>query len=150
MRTDTDITRIMETFDPGITFCSAEAVRLLKLVSDPPPWLPQVVAAISHQERACAVGEWATDDLRAMIERKANLDRAYGYQHHHGIPVITIQSAKNRQFRHVVVLWGAGVPGDVQRKARLLYNAITRAEAQCTVFVQTERLLSGPPSRGSN
>jgi hypothetical protein len=148
-RADTDITRIMETFGVG-ALPTAEVVRLLKLVPDPPPWLPQVIAAISHQERACAIGEWVADDLRAMIERKANLHRAYGYQHHRGIPVITIQSAKNRQFRHVVVLWGPGVPGDAQRKARLLYNAITRAEAQCTVFVQVERLLSGPPFQGSD
>lgn len=144
-RLDTDIDRIMSSVGSDSVVTVADAVRLMETITDPPAWLSNVTAALTYQKRACAVEEWARDAFRKLVERKANLHRAYGYEHPTGIPVITIQSAKNRQFRNVVVLWGPGVPGDAQRKARLLYNAITRAEVQCTVFVQTEQLLAGLP-----
>lgn len=144
-RTADDITRIMKILGNGTIIPTAEAVRLLQAIPDPPAWLPQITVALAYQQRACAVQEWTPVALQKLVERKASLHRAYGYQRQSGIPVITIQSAKNRQFRNVVVLWGAGVKGDDQRKGRLLYNAITRAESHCTVFVQTQQLLSGSP-----
>jgi superfamily I DNA/RNA helicase len=61
------------------------------------------------------------------------------------IRVMTIQAAKNRQFRDVVVLWGPGVSGDANHQRRLLYNAISRAEHGCTVMVRTQQQLQQPP-----
>jgi hypothetical protein len=144
-RSDEDIDRIVAILDQGSISPAVDAIRLLREIADPPAWLPQVTATLVHQQRACGVHGWTPDDLRMLIQRKANLHRGYGYQRQSGIPVITIQSAKNRQFCNVVVLWGAGVHGDGRYKARLLYNAITRADANCTVFVQTQQLLSSPP-----
>ena len=148
-RVEDDVRRIVSAFDNGTTIATAEAIRLLSEIANPPAWLPQVTVALVHQQRACAVHRWTPDNLRSLIERKANLHRAYGYQRQSGIPVITTLSAKNRQFRNIVVLWGAGVQGDARYKGRLLYNAITRAEANCTVFVQSQQLLSGPPFRAA-
>jgi hypothetical protein len=129
----------------GAVISTREAISRLQNIAEPPPWLPQVIAALKQQLRACATEEWSSAAIQSLIERRASLHRAYGYQRQMAIPVITIQSAKNRQFRNVVVLWGAGVQGDANRKARLLYNAITRTEARCTVFVQQESLLRLPP-----
>ena len=58
---------------------------------------------------------------------------------------MSIHAAKNRQFRNVVVLWGPGVRGSDDLQRRLLYNAISRAEEQCTVFVRTQALMNAPP-----
>jgi UvrD-like helicase C-terminal domain len=55
--------------------------------------------------------------------------------------------AKNREFDGVVVLWPYTVAGSAEQKRRLLYNAITRAKRSCTVLVQNENLLQGPPFR---
>ena len=113
-----DITRVFVSLGNDPVIQTDAAVRLLLGVTDAPIWLPQVTAALTHQQRVCAVQEWSLDAIRKLIDRKANLHRAYGYQRQSGIPVITIQSAKNWQFNNVVVLWGAGVNGDAQRKAR--------------------------------
>jgi len=144
-RTEDDIARVTACLGQPETIPTGEAIACLQSIADPPSWLPQVTAALKHQLRACATEEWSLSAIGNLIERRASLHRAYGYQRQTAIPVITIQSAKNRQFRNVVVLWGAGVQGDANRKARLLYNAITRTEARCTVFVQQEKLLRLPP-----
>jgi DNA helicase IV len=58
---------------------------------------------------------------------------------------MTVHQAKNREFAGVVVLWPYEVGGDGETKRRLLYNAVTRAQAWCTVIVQSKKLLSAPP-----
>lgn len=144
-RTDDEIEQVRACLGRHETIPTGQAIACLQNVADGPPWLSLVIAALKHQLRACATEEWSSVAIGKLIERKANLHRAYGYQRQTAVPVITIQSAKNRQFRNVVVLWGAAVQGDADRKARLLYNAITRTEARCTVFVQQEGMLLLPP-----
>src|SRR3546814_2727 len=94
---------------------------------------------------ASVLQEWSKEQVQDLCERKASAYRAYGYGHSRNVPVLTIHGAKNRQFRNVVVLWGPGVVGTDDYKRRLLYNAITRAEQRCTVFVQTKALLNAAP-----
>lgn len=48
---------------------------------------------------------------------------------------MTIHSAKNREFDHVVILWDINHVSNlsVERQRRLLYNAITRAKRTCSL-----------------
>ncbi|MHB8765773.1 MAG: ATP-binding domain-containing protein, partial [Deferrisomatales bacterium] len=44
--------------------------------------------------------------------------------------------AKNREFESVIVLWPLKLVGSLERKRRLLYNAVTRARGRAVVIVQ--------------
>lgn len=114
-------------------------------LENPPPWVPSVVKAVDFARRAHGRREWSQQDLISLSARKVNAHRAYGYSPRQGIRVMSIQAAKNRQFRDVVILWGPGVPGDADHQRRLLYNAISRAEQSCTVIVRTQQLLQQAP-----
>lgn len=48
---------------------------------------------------------------------------------------MTIPRAKNREFRHVLVLWPFSVTGTPEHQRRLLYDAVTRAKELCSVVV---------------
>jgi superfamily I DNA/RNA helicase len=98
--------------------------------------LPTLVSTVDMARRAQGVRFWTPPELLALCGKKANVHRAYSYSPQRGIRVMTIQAAKNRQFRDVVVLWGPGVPGSADHQRRLLYNAISRAEHSCTVMVR--------------
>ena len=131
----------METID------TEGALAVLDAIVDPPPWVSSVKSAIikAGQTQGCA--SWSEAELTDLVERKAAHHRAYGYQRTHGIPVMSIHQAKNRQFDKVVLLWPPGVGGSDAQKARLLYNGITRAVLHCHVFVRTQPLLNQTPFR---
>jgi hypothetical protein len=122
-----------------------ELMQRMKALPDAPIWLSTVIRSIEMARRAHGVRLWAHPDLLGLCARKANVHRAYGYSSQRGIHVMTIQAAKNRQFRDVVVLWGPGVPGSADHQRRLLYNAISRAEYSCTVMVRTRLQLQHVP-----
>jgi superfamily I DNA/RNA helicase len=103
------------------------------------------MTSVDLARRAHGRIEWSREALAELFERKATMHRAFGHASVRGVPVMTIHGAKNRQFRNVIVLWPPGVPGTPDHQRRLLYNAITRAEYQCTVIVRTQALLNGPP-----
>ena len=121
------------------------ALAVLAAISKPPPWTASVHNAIVRAARTHGRSAWSVAELKELIERKAAHHRAYGYQSAHGVPVMSIHQAKNRQFDHVVLLWPPGVVGSDEQKARLLYNGITRAIRNCSVFVRTRPLLQEPP-----
>lgn len=120
---------------------SVELVRRIKNLPDAPAWLPTLVTSVEMARRAHGIRLWRFSELLPLRGKKANTHRAFGYSSQRGIRVMTIQAAKNRQFRDVVVLWGPGVPGSVDHQRRLLYNAISRAEHSCTVIVRTKHQL---------
>jgi hypothetical protein len=124
---------------------STELMRRIKAAPDAPTWLPMVRASVEMARRAHGIRDWDYTALLALCGRKANAHRAYGYSSQSGIRVMTIQAAKNRQFKDVVVLWGPGAPGSADHQRRLLYNAISRAEHNCTVIVRTQRQLQQGP-----
>jgi hypothetical protein len=124
---------------------STELVRRIKAAPNAPTWLPMVGSSVEMARRAHGRRLWNYPDLLALCGRKANAHRSYGHSSQRGIRVMTIQAAKNRQFRDVVVLWGPGVPGTVDHQRRLLYNAISRAEHSCTVIVRTRHQLQQAP-----
>lgn len=130
----------------GVGTLDAEvALARLATIVDPPPWVSSVQNAIVKAVQAQGRASWNVAELTELVERKAALHRAYGYQRAHGIPVMSIHQAKNRQFDHVVMLWPPGVGGSDEQKARLLYNGITRAIRHCDVFVRTRQLLNQAP-----
>jgi AAA domain/UvrD-like helicase C-terminal domain len=118
--------------------------RLIDL-PNPPSWLSSALSAVEYARRAHGRIEWSYADVLDLLGRKASVHRAFGYTSFRGVPAMSIHAGKNRQFRNVIVLWGPGVPGSPDRQRRLLYNAISRAEDQCTVFVRTRLLLNAPP-----
>jgi hypothetical protein len=77
-RAKEDIDRIVATLDQDPISSTADAIRLFQEIADPPVWLPQVTATLVHQQRVCGVHGWTPDDLRMLIQRKANLHSAYG------------------------------------------------------------------------
>jgi hypothetical protein len=141
-----EATRMAESLaDPAVQVESTELVRRIRAVPGAPAWLSTVVSSVEMARRAHGVRFWTQPELVALCGRKASTHRAYGYSSERGIRVMTIQAAKNRQFRDVVVLWGPGVPGTANHQRRLLYNAISRAEHSCTVMVRTQQQLQQPP-----
>lgn len=130
--------------NPGNTSCIELCSRLRNL-QNPPAWIRTALNAIDNARRVHGRNEWVKEAAIALFERKATAHRAFGHTSARGVPVMSIHGAKNRQFRNVIVLWGHGVPGTAERQRRLLYNAITRAEQQCTVFVRAQALLNAPP-----
>jgi hypothetical protein len=62
-----------------------------------------------------------------------------------GRVVMTIQRAKNREFKQVLVLWPHSVTGGMDRQRRLLYNAITRTKERCAIVVFGQDRTKKPP-----
>lgn len=136
---------ILAAFAGMGTVESGGALATLAAIADPPPWVSSVKNAIMKAAQAQGRTSWSAAELTELVERKAAHHRAYGYQRTQGIPVMSIHQAKNRQFDHVVLLWPPGVGGGDEQKARLLYNGITRAVHNCSVFVRTQQTLNQAP-----
>jgi hypothetical protein len=144
-RPEEEIRRVTAALD-RIQLAEPEIVDALSGLLSPPPWASSVLDTVRYQRRVCNKIAWTREEFNDLIERKAQYHRSYAIgRRDRSIPVMTIHGAKNRQFRHVIVLWPHGVRGDADQQARLLYNAITRAEASCTIFVRGRELLSAPP-----
>ena len=62
-----------------------------------------------------------------------------------GRAAMTIQRAKNREFRDVLVLWPHSVRGSDDHQRRLLYNALTRTQERCSIVVFGKGRLGKPP-----
>lgn len=62
--------------------------------------------------------------------------RAFGPNRPWQRRAMTIHQAKNREFESVIVLWPLKLVGNLERKRRLLYNAVTRARGRAVVIVQ--------------
>lgn len=73
--------------------------------------------------------------LREVVETVIRDAARFGPRELSGYRVMTIQRAKNREFRHVLVLWPHSVMGEPEHQRRLLYNAVTRAKDMCSVVV---------------
>ena len=141
-----EISRAAETLCNATEHVScSEVLRRINQLANAPPWISAVINSIEMARRAHGKSIWSQMELFTLCSKRANLHRAYGYLSSYGIRVMTIQAAKNQQFRDVVVLWGPGIPGSADHLRRLLYNAISRAEQNCAVMVRTKWLLGQPP-----
>ena len=83
--------------------------------------------------------------LRQLIHDVLRDSRRAAPRSTSGRTVMTIQRAKNREFRDVLVLWPYTVGGSAEHQRRLLYNAVTRAKRRCSVVVfGTGRMTTAP------
>lgn len=140
-----DATTVADEICEEPRICAATLLERLRERQDSFPWLPAAISAVEHARRAHGRLGWTTQEIHDLLERKASIHKAYGYSGFRGVPIMSIHAAKNRQFRNVIVLWGPGVRGSDDLQRRLLYNAISRAEYQCSVFVRTQATLNAPP-----
>jgi superfamily I DNA/RNA helicase len=71
--------------------------------------------------------------LKSFVERAVSASRAYNVL---GAKLIatTVHGAKNRDFDNVFVIWPYNLPPSLERRRRLLYNAVTRARKNCIVL----------------
>ena len=72
--------------------------------------------------------------------------RAFGPNRPWRRRAMTIHQAKNREFESVIVLWPLKLADNLERKRRLLYNAVTRARDRAVVIVQDPKgtVMAGP------
>jgi hypothetical protein len=110
-----------------------------------PSLASDVHAWVERQRNAMGRSTLRKDDVAAAVTRALNNRRRFGKGLHSKTSAMTIQTAKNREFDGVVVLWPHQVGGDDLHKRRLLYNAITRARKWACVLVQSDAILSKAP-----
>lgn len=117
------------------------------------------LAALAHEVGVQDVADWvrrqkfvrgrATVTVAEVVEEVSQIvrrRRAFGPNRPWHRRALTIHQAKNREFESVIVLWPLKMAGTVQRKRRLLYNAVTRARGRVIVIVQDPKgsVLGGP------
>lgn len=105
----------------------------------------QLLAAIKRRFSLTNSEFLPSNILIEIIDRVFSQSKAFRIRHSSGIPAMTIQQAKNREFDHIVVIWPFEVPNNIDYRRRLLYNAITRAKQSCIIILQNEsQLLQAP------
>lgn len=122
----------------------SEALSILEPYRDSPA-IKAAKEWIARQRSVHGIEVIGAEDVKRQIGRVLAARRRFAAGPSAAYVAMTIQQAKNREFDDVVVIWPYTVAtGDDQRR-RLLYNAITRARRQCSVLVQGQKLLEGPP-----
>jgi hypothetical protein len=86
--------------------------------------------------RLRGVADIPQDLARQFARLAVHNSRAFGW-HSPRFQVLTVHGAKNREFDHVFVFWTTFKAGkwSTEEQRRLLYNAVTRAKADCTVLL---------------
>ena len=100
---------------------------------------------IERQTRVAGRTTFTAEEIRCEARRIHQRSRAYRRVRGSGVRAMTIHQAKNREFHSVIVLWPYEVAGTIERRRRLLYNAITRAKCRVLVVVQNPSRLNQPP-----
>ena len=100
---------------------------------------------IERQRRVAGRTTFTTEEIRREARHIHQRSRAYRRVGGRGVRAMTIHQAKNREFHSVIVLWPYQVAGTIERKRRLLYNAVTRAKHRVVVVVQDPSRLNQPP-----
>ncbi|WP_441232560.1 UvrD-helicase domain-containing protein [Bradyrhizobium sp. 1200_D9_N1_1] len=107
-----------------------------------------IARAISRMDRlrkAHGQTEFTAAQVIELVREAVRNRTRLGFQQRRGHLAMTIQRAKNREFPNVVVLWPHTVKGGPEHLRRLLYNAITRAQQNCTVIVLGQGRLDSAP-----
>ena len=102
---------------------------------------------VRHQARARGRTEFSRADIEVVITRQVAIRRQRYGSDRYDFVAMTVQQAKNREFKGVFVLWPYQIGGDAEHKRRLLYNALTRAQRWCTIVAQNADLLQAAPFR---
>ncbi len=105
----------------------------------------QTISWVQTQIHVAGRTDFQRIEIANEIARCVTLRRQHGGIATHRYAAMTVHQAKNREFSGVVVLWPYRVRGDAEQKARLLYNAVTRAKRWCTVILQGQDIADAPP-----
>jgi superfamily I DNA/RNA helicase len=103
------------------------------------------IARMDRLRRVCGQNDFTAAQVAEFIREALRNQSRLGFRHGRGHLAMTIQRAKNREFQNVIVLWPHTATGSPEHLRRLLYNAITRAIAHCSVIVLGQGRLNGPP-----
>jgi len=103
------------------------------------------IARMDRLRRVCGQNDFTAAQVAEFIREALRNQSRLGFRHGRGQLAMTIQRAKNREFQNVIVLWPHTATGSPEHLRRLLYNAITRAIAHCSVIVLGQGRLNGPP-----
>lgn len=109
---------------------------------------PALVRVRARMERTSRISGERTFSNAVVMEMVADAVRdvaRFGGRRGTMRAVMSIHRAKNQEFRNVIILWPLSVKGTADQKRRLLYNAITRAQMNCTVVVFGEGRLTAAP-----
>ena len=104
-----------------------------------------VMSRVRRRRRAFGQLEFGSHQIRTFIEEAVrNQSRSIGRSRSRNV-AMTIQRAKNREFRNVIVLWPHTATGSDEHRRRLLYNAVTRATLHCSIVVIGQGICDRPP-----
>lgn len=79
------------------------------------------------------------EEFKKTIHQTAHsYEHFYRSENRSKIIFTSVQGAKNREFDSVIVLWPYEISGNLLKKRKLLYNAVTRAKRSAVVIVQWE------------
>lgn len=107
--------------------------------------IAQAISRMDRLRRAHGQAEFAATQFTEFVREAVRNRSRFGSHQQRGHVVMTIQRAKNREFPNVIVLWPHTATGSPEHLRRLLYNAVTRAQAHCTVIVLGQGRTNAPP-----
>jgi superfamily I DNA/RNA helicase len=95
----------------------------------------QTIARMDRLRRVCGQNSFTIEQVGDFIREAVRNQSRLGFRQQRGNLAMTIQRAKNREFKNVIVLWPHTATGSAEHLRRLLYNGVTRAIGHCTVIV---------------
>lgn len=107
-----------------------------------------IATAISRMDRLrriCGQNSFTITQVGEIVTEAVRNQSRLGFRQQRGNLAMTIQRAKNREFRNVIVVWPYTATGSDEHLRRLLYNGVTRAMSHCTVIVLGKGRLDGAP-----
>ncbi len=98
------------------------------------------------------LSEVSVSDVVREVGQIVRRRRAFGPIRPWRQRAMTIHQAKNQEFESVIVLWPLKLDSSVERRRRLLYNAVTRARKRAVVIVQDPKgaVTTAPPFTGDS
>lgn len=143
LREEEDVRRVMDRMPEGDVVSLSSAIEAAAaLTQDERGYIR---ARLERGRNLRGESSITQSQLRSIVEDVLRDSRRLGLQRGTGRRVMTIQRAKNREFRDVLVLWPQSATGSAEHQRRLLYNAVTRAQDRCAIVVFGQGRTKKPP-----
>jgi superfamily I DNA/RNA helicase len=143
-RDSEEVDALLEGIDlPSVASCSD--LRAILAPSREHAAVAITIARMDRLRKISGRAAFTTEEVKEFLRESVRNRSRLGLRRDRGHRAMTIQRAKNREFRNVIVLWPHSVTGSAEHLRRLLYNAITRAQNHCTVIVLGKSRLDAPP-----
>ncbi|MGE0005622.1 MAG: ATP-binding domain-containing protein [Parvibaculaceae bacterium] len=128
---------------PDTASCADFRALLTPLIGHAP--IVQAINRMDRLRRAHGQASFTSAQVKEFVREAVRNRSRLGFRQQHGHLAMTVQRAKNREFRNVIVLWPHTAAGSAEHLRRLLYNGITRAQNHCTVIVLGQNRLNVAP-----